>query len=865
MALPPILQNVINRVRSVWSREQKSIEQATELSKGVAGPMGFDAFSVFGKMGMEPIQDYLRIEQDLMTRYLDVTEMEAYPEISVALDTWADECCQFDVLTGRTVWVESDDLQIKKLLNDLLDSHLEIDEDIWSIARALCKYGNVFEEPLLTQEGVIGLNSLAPETVRRFEKGKGLLVGFAQDPRGIFGITVEDVEAVIRGSQSLPPGMQVFEPWEMIHFRLLSRQRPSIYGIGVLEPGRWIWRRLLLLEDAALIYRLSRTPTRWIFYIDVGKLPPSQALGQIRKIKNEFAKQKFVNERGNIDLRYNPLSCLALDTRIPLLDGRNLTLSEIIKEYEDGKEHWVYSLDPETERIVPGRVTQAAVTRRNAELVEVELDNGEKVRCTPDHRFYLRGGTQVQAQNLKPGYALAPLYRYRWGKTKKNEHEYIVHLDQRNHWEATHWMVASSAYGWKRTPGMEVDHIDNNPLNNVPSNLRHITKLARTLHTPEAKAKSAVALSATGKARRNPGSRARKSGQVRVMWNEWWEAFRDWKSFNPDGTPKEFRKLFGPPGKMFVYKNHKVVAVRRLAEREDTGCISVERWHNFAIGSDVFVHNSDENLFIPVVDGKRTTEVDLMATPEWQVMDDINYFRDKLFTAIKVPKAFLAAEEAARSRLLTLQDLSFARSVMRVQRELRVGIRKICKLHLAALGIDPEKVSFDVYMTIPSWAYELSQLEVRNAKAEFAERVRGYLSERAVMKYIFGFSDDEIDAIRSEREEETRRMAELGVEAPPAEKPRRRRARTEGSTMDLPGASRILPRDDEGYSEKQFRILSEQLDEILDANKELASYIDELRGLGRDLRSGMFHKSSSGRTRLVPSFGAGNGNRGSFA
>lgn len=737
MALPSALQSVFDRIRTVWSRERKAIEQATELSKGVVAPMGFDAFSVFGRMGMEPIQDYLRIEQDLMTRYLDVTEMEAYPEISVALDTWADEACQFDVLTGRTVWVESDDLQIKKLLNDLLDSHLEIDEEIWSIARALCKYGNVFEEPLITQEGVIGLNPLAPETVRRFEKGKGLLVGFAQDPRGVFGVTVEDIDNIVKGVQAPPPGIQIFEPWEVVHFRLLSRQRPSTYGIGVLEPARWIWRRLLLLEDAALIYRLTRTPTRWIFYIDVGKLPPTQALGQIRKIKNEFAKQKFVNERGMVDLRYNPLSCLTLDTRIPLLDGRELTLSEIIKEHEEGREHWVYSVNSCGETVA-GRVSKAAVTRRNAELVRVTFSDGTSFRCTPDHRVYLEDGTQVQAKDLKSGSRCFCANRAE--------------------------VFAGCLQGLPRWGG--------------------------------------------------------GAGEARRYCSE-------------------------------------VAFVERLPERENTGCIAVEGEHNFSLFNGVFVHNSDENLFIPVVDGKRTTEVDLMATPEWQVMDDISYFRDKLFTAIKVPKAFLAAEEASRARLLSLQDLAFARSVMRVQRELRVGIRKICKLHLAALGIDPEKVSFDVYMTIPSWAYELSQLEVRNAKAEFADRVRGYLSERAVMKYVFGFSDDEIDALRSERDEEARRMAELGVEGPPEEKPRRRRGRTEGSTMDLPGISRILPRDDEHYSDSRYRLLCEQLDEILSMNRDLATYVEEIRSIGRDLRSGMFYKSTSGRTRLVHSFGNG--------
>ncbi len=571
------IKDVLGRIRSVWGRERQNIEQAQQLVKGQAQPMGFDTFSIYGRYGLEPLQDYLRIEQELLTRYLDYSEMENYPELSVAFDIWADEATQPDVLTGRVMWIESDDVQIKKLLQDLLDSTLQMDEEIWSIARMLVKYGNHFEEILPTPNGVVGTNSLPPETVRRYEAGTGLLIGFAQDPRGVFGITVDDVDKVLRGEQAAPLGMQVFEPWQMVHFRLVSKSRPSTYGVSVLEPARWIWRRLLLLEDAVLIYRLTRTPTRWLFYIDVGKLPPTQALGQIRKIKNEFTKQKFVNEKGNVDLRFNVLS-------------------------------------------------------------------------------------------------------------------------------------------------------------------------------------------------------------------------------------------------------------------------------------------SDENLFLPVVDGKRTTEVDLMATPEWQVTDDVEYFLKKLYTAIKIPRAYLAAEEGARARLLSLQDLQLARSVMRVQRELRAGVRKICKVHLAALGIDPEKVNFDVFMTIPSWAYELSQLEVRNAKVEFAERVRGYLSERATMKAIFGFSDDEIEALRAEREEEAMRAAELGVEAPPPEKSKRIRS-SEGSMMDLPGSSRFLP-PEEGDNARNYALIVEQLKTLAANDKEIAKRLEDLKSSGREMRSSMFYKTHGGRSKVVPSLGVPSPGRG---
>lgn len=101
--------------------------------------------------------------------------------------------------------------------------------------------------------------------------------------------------------------------------------------------------------------------------------------------------------------------CFVGDTKVRLVDGRSLTMRELVDEYSQGKENWVYSFNEATQRIEPKRIRKAWLTRRNAELAKVTLDNGEELLCTPDHRFMLRDGTYVEAQYLRPTDPLMPL------------------------------------------------------------------------------------------------------------------------------------------------------------------------------------------------------------------------------------------------------------------------------------------------------------------------------------------------------------------------------------------------------------------------------------------------------------------------
>jgi Bacteriophage T4-like portal protein (Gp20) len=474
------ISDVAGRIRDFLrgDKEQLAIQMAKGTSASGYPQTGYDLLQAYG---YDVLSDYLRLEHDLLSRYVDYEEMDDYPEVSAAVDIYADDASQPETQINRSVWIDAQDEGIQQVLDDLFHKTLRMDEEVWEIARTLVKYGNDFEELLVTHEGVRGFNFLPPPTVRRIEGPRGELFGFVQDFKGKFGYSPQEFQNIIAtraasrqgGSDKQGYGgldkVAALEDWEVVHFRLRGKHRRSIYGYSVLESARWIWKRLMLLEDAALIYRLQRAPERYAFYVDVGDLPPAEALAFVNRVRQQHKKTKFFNPTtGKLDLKFNPMS-------------------------------------------------------------------------------------------------------------------------------------------------------------------------------------------------------------------------------------------------------------------------------------------QDEDFFVPVRKGTEGARIEVLGAPSWQHMDDIEYFRDKLFAALKVPKAYMGQEEGVARAVLSSEDVRFARTVLRVQRELRNGFAKVCRVHLSALNIDPYATDYDVKMTVPSAIFELAQLEVRNARADLAGRMKEFVSLHWILSNVFGLNDADIEKIVGQR------------------------------------------------------------------------------------------------------------------
>ena len=282
---------------------------------------------VVGKEEYEWYPTTMFVAQDRQSRYQEYEEMSTYSILSSCLDIYSDDATQMNS-EGNVIDIISDNEEIKEELEWLFFKRLDINSIIWNIVRKTCKYGDSFYELVLQEDrqGVLFLKPLPPKTIVRFERN-GRLYGFIQ---------------------MIPSGeTPEFEPFELVHFTIqddVDNFRP--YGVSIMEAARRPYRQLKLMEDAMVVYRITRAPERLIFFINTGNLPTAKAEEYLNKVKMKFRKKPFVDQNGRIDYKANPLS---VDenffvpirggqegTRIEQLSGaQNLSEIDDVKYFKD--------------------------------------------------------------------------------------------------------------------------------------------------------------------------------------------------------------------------------------------------------------------------------------------------------------------------------------------------------------------------------------------------------------------------------------------------------------------------------------------------------------------------------------------------
>lgn len=248
-------------------------------------------------------------ELERKRRYQEYEDMDDYPEIGAAFDIYADDSTQSN-LDGTKWQIESENDLIKEEINTLFNN-LGIENFIWDIVRNTVKYGDCFVELVVDIEnikrGIQKIKILDPNYIYRIENEFGVLTDFIQEIPLKLDWSVFGKNTAQQGGKNT---MIPLDKNQLVHFRLFTSD-PTYYPYGksIAAAARAIYKSLKMMEDAMLIYRLSRAPERRIFYIDTGNLPSSKAEHYIEQQKNKFKKEKYFNRQtGEIDARFNPMS-----------------------------------------------------------------------------------------------------------------------------------------------------------------------------------------------------------------------------------------------------------------------------------------------------------------------------------------------------------------------------------------------------------------------------------------------------------------------------------------------------------------------------------------------------------------------------
>ena len=163
----------------------------------------------------------------------------------------------------------------------------------------------------------------------------------------------------------------------------------------------------------------------------------------------------------------------------------------------------------------------------------------------------------------------------------------------------------------------------------------------------------------------------------------------------------------------------------------------------------------EEDYFIPVRGGE-SSKIETLAGGQFTGdIDDVKYLRDKLFSALKIPAAYLSnGEEGGTEDKTTLaqKDVRFARTIQRLQRSVVSELEKIGIIHLYTLGFrGDDLVSFRLKLNNPSKIAELQELEHWKQKFDIAGgATENFFSRRWIAQNIFSLSEEEF--VRNQRE-----------------------------------------------------------------------------------------------------------------
>lgn len=406
--------------------------------------------------------------------YRDADIMDDFPEIGTAIDILAEESC-YQNDTSNMINITSKSERIRNVLQDLFVNRLSVNITLPMVCRSMCKYGNSFMLLNIDNEnGVMGWKQLPVHEMERYENG--MKNPYSGSYKSLSNIDLDEDDStsfVWVGQNEYIP----YRNWQVAHFRLLYNSMFLPFGCSWLQKARRHFRMLSMMEDMMIVYRMERSIERRVFKINVGAIDDVDVPAYVDEIANNFKRTPVIDPMtGQLDLRKNFMP-VRRDTPIPLLDGRTITIEQLANEYEEGKVNYVYSIQDDTHRIVPGKVDWCGKNYTAEKLYKITLDDGTSCVMAGEHEVIMRDGSKKRADEVSVDDSVMPFYR-EFEPSVKNDGFERVYNPNSGTYEPTHQLVALELP--KEKGQVLINHCNENGRtnhDNTPNNLKWMSWL----------------------------------------------------------------------------------------------------------------------------------------------------------------------------------------------------------------------------------------------------------------------------------------------------------------------------------------------------------------------------------------------------
>lgn len=290
-----------------------------------------DKFTKLHRYGANiPINPAMNFQTMRVQLYTDYEVMDQESIIASALDILSDESTLKNE-QGEVLQIRSSDENVQRILYNLFYDVLNIEFNLWTWTRQMCKYGDFYLHLQIAEKfgiyNVIPMSSYEMIREEGYDEANPSAIRFKADPSLTNGANNYQ-------GQTQHATKVEFDNYEIAHFRLLTDSNYLPYGRAYIEPARKTYKQYAMMKDAMLLHRILRAPEKRVFYMNVGNIPPNEVDTYMQKIMQKMKKTPHMDQQtGEYNLRFNVQNMLE-DYYIPVRGNDSVTKIDTVKGME---------------------------------------------------------------------------------------------------------------------------------------------------------------------------------------------------------------------------------------------------------------------------------------------------------------------------------------------------------------------------------------------------------------------------------------------------------------------------------------------------------------------------------------------------